>query len=363
MGAANAALYRYEPDHAVPPGETLREVLDDLDMSQADLARRAGLSAKTVNQIAQGIAPLSHDTALALEKVTGVPARVWNSLEAQWQEHVARQHEADRLADEEEWLETLPVHELKERGWLPDDANGADLVRAVCRFFGVANRDAWYEVWQQPHAAFRRSDKFTIKEGATAAWLRIGELKAQQIDCTPYDERRFRSTLETVRDLTVEDPDLFLPELVRRCAASGVAFVLEPEISGTRATGATQWLSTSKALIQLSLRYRWEDIFWFSFFHEAGHILLHGKRDVFLEGEDGDVLREREADEFAANLLIPPRYRHELRSIRRLDQAKAFADKLGISVAIVVGRLQHDRILDFSVGNHLRRRFKFRRQP
>lgn len=369
--APEEMLYRYEPDHAVPPGETLREVLADLDMTQAELARRTGLTAKTVNQIAQGVAPLTHETALSLEKVTGVPARIWNSLEAQWQEHLAREEEDARLVEDAEWLETLPIDELKQRGWLPKHHDVADLVRAVCKFFGVANRQAWHDVWHHPKAAFRRSKKFSIEEGATAAWLRIGEIKAREVECESYNASLFKRNLAEIRRLTASPVDVFENQIVELCAEAGVALVFVPEIQGTRANGATRWLSRDKALMQLSLRYKREDVFWFSLFHEAGHILLHGKRNLFVETKRGDTedtgeglfaddqVAEGEADAFARDFLIPPERNDELRNLRYLDEVRNFAHKLGIAPAIVVGRLQHEGILDWSVGNKLIRRFEF----
>lgn len=368
MNTADELLYPFEPDHAVPPGDTLREVLDDLDMSQAELARRTGLSTKTVNLISQGVAPLSHETALLLEKVTGVPARAWNRLEAQWQEQLAREHEQARLAQDTEWLSALPIAELQQRGWLPQIDGRADLIRAICKFFGVASQQAWYDVWRQPRAAFRRSKKFTIEEGATAAWLRIGELKARDIECEPYDARRFKHNLALIRNLTVEPPEIFELEVVRLCAEAGVALVFVPELSGTRANGATWWISSTKALVQLSLRYKREDIFWFSLFHEAGHILLHGKRNLFVESRAGaanedflidDQNAEDEADAFARDTLIPPQFTSELITLRDLEEIKAFASRLNIAPAIVVGRLQHEGRLGWNVGNRLIRRFEF----
>ena len=83
-------------------------------------------------------------------------------------------------------------------------------------------------------------------------------------------------------------------------------------MKGARASGASRWVSPSKAIIQLSLRYRWEDHFWFSFFHEGAHVYLHGKRQAFIDlptaREDGGVADgelEAEANRFAADILIP----------------------------------------------------------
>lgn len=356
-------LHRFRPDHAVPPGETLREVLEAVNMTQADLARRTGLSPKTVNQIVQGVAPLTQQTALALERATGRPAHVWNSLEAQYREYRARRDEVEEFASASDWLRSLPVKELQERGYVARTKSTGELVRSLCAFFGVASPQAWEDSWARPQASFRRATKFEVDTGATAAWLCIGEIEARKIDCAPFDKESFTRALHRIRRLTRHPVRQFETEAVEHCAASGVALVFVPQIKRCRASGATRWLSPSKALLQLSLRYRWEDQLWFSFFHESGHLLLHGKREVFVDDEKGDegVDYEEEADRFAANLLIPPEHVEEYKTLSlRRNQAriKAFAKKLGISPAIVVGRLQRETG-DYQYGNSLRRRFEF----
>jgi hypothetical protein len=129
---------------------------------------------------------------------------------------------------------------------------------------------------------FRQTFAFQSDLGAVAAWLRRGEIEAAEIDCVIYDASKFKETLQQVRALTIEPPEIFQFEVVRLCAAAGVAVVFVPELPKTRTCGATRWLNPNKALIQLSLRYKTNDHLWFAFFHEAGHILLHGKRNVFL---------------------------------------------------------------------------------
>lgn len=135
-----------------------------------------------------------------------------------------------------------------------------------------------------------------------------------------------------------------------------VAVVLVPEFPKLRVCGATRWLSSEKALIQLSLFYKRDDQFWFSFFHEAGHILLHGKREIFVEQTKAATDREEiEANKFAADFLIPmDAYRP---FVQAGDFSKAaivtFAEDLEISPSIVVGRLQHEKLIKFHERNEL----------
>jgi HTH-type transcriptional regulator / antitoxin HigA len=99
---------RLDPNYAVAPDETLRSTLAQDEMTQSDLAARTGLSVKQVNQIAHGIAPITHETALAFEKVTGVPATVWNRLEANYLDRLARLEDRRSEPEDRDWLSVLP---------------------------------------------------------------------------------------------------------------------------------------------------------------------------------------------------------------------------------------------------------------
>lgn len=360
MGGRSAAALRFDPDYAVAPGATLRSTLAEIDMTQSGLAARTGLSVKHVNQIVQGIAPITHETALAFEKVTGIPATVWNRLEANYRDRLARLEDRRPLPEDTAWLETMPIKELIRRGVITKTKDTGALLDQLCRFFGVANRRSWERVWREPLASFRKSPAFASDAGAVATWLRLGELEAAEIECAEFDPRRFRQALREIRTLTREDPERFQEEMVRLCAESGVALVFVPEITGTRASGATHWLTPTKAIIQLSLRYKADDHLWFSFFHEAAHVLLHSKKGTFITGtESEDDPTEDEANAFAASFLIPRRYEAELFGLESLEEIAAFAERIGIAPGIVVGRMQREGILGWNQGNGLKKRLRF----
>jgi HTH-type transcriptional regulator/antitoxin HigA len=327
-------------------------------MTQAGLAARTGLSLKHINQVVQGVAPLTHETALLLEKVTGVPARIWNALEASYRDRLARTEDRRKLENDAQWLKRIPVKELVGRGYLPKVTDRGAILSEVCRFFGVANKDAWEKVWRSPLAAFRKSPTIESEAGAVAAWLRIGEVEAGSIQCAAFDARRLRETLQEIRSLTTADPEEFEPRLKKLCASAGVAVVFVPEIKGTRCWGATRWLTPTKALIQLSLRYKSDDHLWFSFFHEAAHLLLHSKKETFISTDRFSDGTEKEADSFAASHLIPRQYDSRLKELS-LGNVREFAVQIGIAPGVVVGRLQKDGVLGWNEGNSLKRRFAF----
>jgi addiction module HigA family antidote len=363
MGEATTRGLQYSPDYAVPPGETLLEVLEKLGMSQAELAERIGRPKKTVNEIVKGKAAITPETALQFERAFRIPASFWNNLQRNYEAAVARLEERERLEQHLSWLRRIPVRAMVERGWIRLFKDKVDQLQEVLAFFGVASPEQWDEIWANTSVAFRMSTGFKSDPGAVAAWLRQGELEAHEIECAPFDKAQFLSVLTEIRALTVEPPEVFQPELIARCATAGVAIAFVPQIRGARVSGATRWISPEKALLQASLRYKSDDQLWFTFFHESAHILLHGKRRIFLEGDtsSGSKAEEEQASSFAADFLIPPDELDRLLEEGRpsMQMIQEFAEQIGIAPGIVVGRLQHDGVLPYSHCNALKRRFKW----
>jgi HTH-type transcriptional regulator/antitoxin HigA len=355
----DATRYKYAPDYAVAPGQTLQETIDALGMDQRELALRTGLSPKHINQIIKGVATISQDTAIRLERVTGVPARMWNKLEANYREQLARLAERDRLQRDVQWLQNIPTKELIRRGGIKDVADPVQLLDEVLRFFGVANVEAWHEGWAIPQFAFRRSLAFQGKAGAMAAWLRLCELEARERRCRPFDKAAFRSAVAAIRSLTTKRPQMFVPEMIDLCASAGVALALVPELKDAPVTGAAKWVTPDKAIIGLNLRGKSNDHFWFTFFHEAGHILNDSKKETYIDAAYKDDPREKKANQFAANILIPPENIEALSRLKSYRAVLAFARSIGIAPAIVVGRLQREGIVPYSHLNRLKVRLEW----
>lgn len=351
---------QYNPNYASPPGETLLETLQTIGMSQAELAERTGRPKKTINEIIKGKASITPDTALQLEKVLGIPASFWNNRESQYREILAKLEEQERLENQLDWLKNFPINAMVKRNWIKRCPDKVTQLKELLSFLGIASPEQLNSLWYGKAIGFRKSPSFQSNPYAVAAWLRKGEIKAHSVKCKPFDPKAFRTTLNKIRVLTNEPPEVFSLETERLCADAGVALVFIPELPGTRASGATRWLNSVKAVIQLSLRYGSDDHLWFSFFHEAGHILLHSKKAAFLEGDKMDRDEsEKEADKFAADMLIPTlKFRQFINSWdHKRESIVNFASEIGISPGIVVGRLQHDKHVQYNRFNDLKGRF------
>jgi len=207
------------------------------------------------------------------------------------------------------------------------------------------------------HKALSESER---SQEAVAAWLRVGETKARKADCSSFNASRLKESLSDLRAMTRKDPELFSAPLKNTLAQAGVALVACPHFPKTKAHGATFFLTPEKAVLMVTLRYKWSDIFWFSLFHEIGHILLHGTKAVILEGSENNN-KEEEADAFARDCMIAPKLWDEFVGSRHFDHKSitGFAKKVGIAPGIVVGRMQHEKHLEQNQGNDLRTRYIF----
>jgi len=357
----------FSPDWISAPGETIADLLEERGWSQSDLARRTGYSPKHVNLLVKGKAPITEETALKLERVLGSTARFWLTREAQYREELVRTAERISLKRDAGWLGKLPLKDMVRFGWVKAFKDKSEQVAECLKFFGVASVQVWESQYRQPVAAFRSPAVFQRRDGksyngAVAAWLRQGEREAGKIFSKPFNKARFEETLAELRALTNEtNPSVFVPKLTALCAKAGVVVAIQPAPKGCPVSGATRWLTPNKALLMLSLRHRSNDQFWFSFFHEAGHLLLHGKRLLFIEIEgEFNGKEEEEADSFARNLLIAPEVASRLAVLPKTKtDVIAFANRIGVAPGIVVDRMQKESYLPWTHLNGLKVRYRW----
>jgi HTH-type transcriptional regulator/antitoxin HigA len=363
----------FAPDWVSPPGDTILDLLEERGWTQQHLADRLGYSLKHVNQLIKAKVPLTEDAAIRLQNVLGASVGFWLTREAQYRERVATQEAAERQITMVPWLERFPVKEMMEIGVLSkrrvDAKSKPGLVGELLSFFGVASPDQWDSQYGCMELAFRRSREDQADVAGISAWLRMGERMAEKLDGPPYDELQFKAALLEIRTLTCQSPQDFQPRMQRLLHDAGVAFVLVPALPRTHVSGVARWLHARRPLIQLSLYGKLNDRFWFSFFHEAAHILLHSgqKKSVFLDDPSkaaSSSKEEREANAWARDYLIPPIAATALAQIPHTKAAvSGFARSIGMHPGIVVGRMQHDGLLDVRWLNDLKESFIFEKAP
>ena len=349
------------------PGETVLEYLEFYDWSQRELARRTGLTPKTISEICNGKAPITSTTALALEKVFRRPAHLWLNLQRHFDEAAARRRQLSKAPDWSQWARHFPLKEMRQLNFsLPEGRSEADVLLS---FFGVSSPESWKSVWAAANVAYRQTRKLPAREESIAAWVRETELLARELKVENFDERRLVALIDELRRLTRKRADEIMEPVQQMCATAGVAVVWVPELRNTGISGCARWLSSSRALIGLTLRYKTDDQLWFTFFHELAHLLVHRHKRAFVIDNAAEDLSDRvvdpemqqlemEANMFAADTLISP---SALSAFVRKgtftnDSIHDFAESLEVGPGIVVGRLQYEDILARHQGNALKQK-------
>lgn len=357
----------FTPDWVSPPGVTIATLLAKRGVTPQEFAHAVRLPSGGVDDLMHGRMELTHDLIRRLTTILGATEDFWLQRETQYRRGLEQLRQRCAQPESLEWLKEMPVKELVALGWVRPTADPIEAVAECLHFFGVSSVPNWSREYREPlqAAAYRTSKAFASEPGAVAAWLRRGEIQASRIRCRPWDRGRFRELLPSLRALTrVEDPGEFLPTLTTACADCGVAVVLVRAPKGCKASGACRFLSPSRPLLLLSGRHLSDDHLWFTFFHEAGHLVLHGKDyisvDELTEGGEAVAAEEREANEFAADVLVPPEHREEmLRLAANKIAVMRFARRIGVSRGVVVGQLQHYGVITRSQLNGLKQRYEW----
>lgn len=348
----------FSPVWASPLGETVREIVRRKGLKDALVASALGVSEIELPQVLDGDLPINKARAEKLAAQIGGTPRFWLAREAQYRQALKSIHD-----DTRSWISSLPYADMAKFGWLGTASTFADKLQHTLSFFGVSCVDEWRDTWLSERGgliAYRTSPVFATQAAAAAAWLRQGELAASQIHTARWSCMDFERLLPDLRLLSrIHKPTEFMPQLQQKCSACGVAVVIVRAPKGCPASGATR-VKNGKAILQLSARYLRDDSFWFTFFHEAGHLVLHEDR-LFLEWSERrylDEKEEHEANDFAGKILIPPSQEpamlelpHDYKSIMR------FARNISVSPGIVVGQLQHRGLLPREKLNFLKKRY------
>lgn len=348
----------YIPDKAIHPGRIVSTSLRREGMTQKNLCNRTGLSEKHLSQIINGEASITVETALLLENALGGSASFWINLEKNYQETKARIERGVLLKKEADLLYEYPYLELSKRGYVPETAKREERVANLWRFFGVNSLQ--YIPKTQP-AAFRKRKAESKNQGKIAAWLRCGEIDANKNEIKTFSEQKLKGSLNELMKLSTLPAEKFSEKAINILSGAGVHLVYIPHFKNSGVSGAVRWIGKNP-IIQLSLLGAYADMFWFNLFHEVGHLLIHGKKEKFVEFSRPLLnKKEAEANDFAANTLIPKKkYEKFLKSDSISRNAIAdFAKELEINPGIIEGRLMHDGFIDWKSAFGFRHKLKF----
>lgn len=338
---------------ATPPGATIKEQLKNRDMSQKEFALRMDMSEKHISKLINGEVQLTGDVALRLEMVLGIPAHVWNKLEAIYQDKLIRVKAENEMDQDIEESKNYPYNEMAKNGWVEKTNKPNEKVINLRKFFEVVKLDL-IKMTMLDKIACRRLGDGDKADYALMAWAQKARLEARDISVKSVNMTRLEKNLKKLRNMTNMDPVFFCPKMQALLAECGIALVFLPHIGGSFLHGAT-FYDGKKLVMGLTVRGRDADRFWFSLFHEIGHVLCnHVNRMGGTTAAD-----EMEADDFARVLLIPnDQYRQFIEgkdySVTAITR---FAKTIGIAPGIVIGRLQKDGYIRYNQGNKLKIRY------
>jgi len=349
-------INQYIPQVAFHPGETLSEKLNELGMGPKEFAIRTGKPEKTIIAIIKGKSSITAEMAVQFELVLNIPANFWLNMQRNFDEFIAREGRKEELMASISWVKQFPISEMINKGWLPMNKSMESRTSDLLAFFGLSSHHAWegYYIKQQLKVSFRISLAHTKEPYAISAWLRKGDLQAAELPPIGYDGKKFKDALPVIKSVMAEHPVDFLKRLQSICLAVGVKVVYTPCLPKAPIAGSTRWINDTP-LIQLSGRYKRNDSFWFIFFHEVGHIILHGKKDIFLEEieySDFDKKKEEAADNFAVKWTLTKEEEQEIIGSEPLTEPEieSFAKKFNTHPGIIIGRLQHDGKIPYGFG-------------
>lgn len=346
----------FYPDLVFHPGETLSEKLSEMNMSNKEFALRCSLSEKTINEIIKGKATLSPDSSMKFEQVLGIPAYFWLKRQSEFDQYIARVKKNELLTESIDWAKGFPIAKMVEMGWIENTKTWEEKTNVLLSFFGFASAEAWddYYCSEGLRTAFRISLKQLKNPYSVSAWLRKGDIDMNNYRLeNRYSKKVLLSSLPEIREVMLEQPIGFFKRLQDICSSSGIVLIHTPCLINAPISGASRWFSDTP-LIQMSCRFKRNDNFWFTFFHELGHILLHGKKDIFLEFDNGenifDEVKELEADEFAKKMTFSKELESKFLSNYEItsDSIISFAKKYRVHPALIVGRLQHNDIIKYN---------------
>jgi len=346
----------YFPETVTHPGFTLNEKLEEIGMSKKEFALRTEKPEQTIIKIIKGNSSITPDMSIQFENVLKIPAKFWLEKQYRYDETVSRNKRQSAIEEAKEWARCFPYAEMAKLGWVPSTRKIEEKIGTLFQFFGLSGKTAWEDYYykQKLKVCFRISLKQTTESYAVSAWLRRGEILAEKLKVPSYNANKFKQNLVSIKDLMAHHSEGFFIELQNLCKQAGVKVVYTPCLPKAPIHGSTRWIGDTP-LIQLSARYKQNDRFWFTFYHEAGHILLHGKKYVSIENikfSDIDQEKEKEADAFAIDWTLSEEQEQELRCVVRLTERDVvvFAKKFNTHPAVIIGRFHHKGILPYSVG-------------
>lgn len=351
-----ATINKYYPESVTHPKEILIESLEENGLGAKEFAVKTGKPEKTITAVLKGDSSITPDMAVLFEQVLKIPVHFWLEAQKNYDEFKARINYQTNIENSIEWASFFPYAKMANLGWVPKTRKATEKVINLFDFFSVASQKGFEDYYynQRTKVAFRISLKSQENALIIASWLRQGEIQASKLSSPTFNKSKLKEILPIIKEIMASQPDNFFKKVQEICLSVGVKVVHTPCLPKASIHGSTRWIN-DVPLIQLSGRYKRNDIFWFTFFHEVGHILLHGKKyisieNIDIEGENIDF--ENEADNFASKWLLDEKQEREILSNSKISKEDVirYSKKFQTHPAVIIGRLQYKKIIPYGAG-------------
>jgi len=351
----------FTPDWFSKPGDALSSLMARRGRTAGEIAGVLEGGMTALRGLLDGTTPVTERQASALANHLGGTTSFWMKRQAQYEAALERAVDRAAATEGEDWL-LLPVPGDKPRGRLTLEKRRAEIRRRLA-FFNVGTLGAWEARYGRicSNTLFRKSGAFTADKGTMLMWLRSGELGADLVSTRPFNVGNLLDRLEAIKKISnIRQPERFVPKLKALCAEAGVAVVAQKAPPGCPASGASRMVGPDKAMILLSFRGLSDDKFWFTVFHELGHLVLHGAK-TFVDADMEEIDEsEREANQFASRLIVPEPRAEEFDQLSpSRDTVLRFSVSVGVAPGLTVGQMQHRRMIRRDQMNYLKRHWKW----
>lgn len=336
---------QYNDKIAFHPGYYIKEMIEESGLTQEDFAKRLDTTPKNLSLLVRGEQNLSIDIAMKLSRMTGTSVSYWLNLQNAYDALIAAFKSEEELERERRAFAYLDYGYFRDNYGLPDLPRKRDeQIKQVREFLNVATLSVFTK---RDMAVSFRSATDAIAEGSVVkanVMVQIAVNQALRAEAPKFNKRKFEDAVKYALTLTKNHRE-FYPLIRDAFLEAGVIFIILPNISGSKTNGATKKIGNNIMLMVNDRRLN-ADSFWFTLFHEIGHI-IQGDYGISFEKEAGQ--REEAADKYAEDSLIPPeKYQDFLkREEFSLQAVKAFANQIDRDPGIVLGRLQNDGIVGF----------------
>lgn len=336
----------YKDTIAFHPGYYIKEIVDESGLTQEDFAKRLDTTPKNLSLLIRGEQSLSIDIAMKLARMIGTSVSYWLNLQNSYDSLIAEFKSDAELVEERKVFGSLEYKYFRDNFGLPDLPRKIDeQIKQVREFLNVATLSVFTK--RDMAVSFRSAtEKLTEANIIKAnAMVQIATNKALKTDAPTFNKNKFESAAKYALTLT-RNHDEFYPLIRNTFREAGVIFIILPNLSGSKINGATKKIG-SNVMLMVNDRRLNADSFWFTLFHEIGHI-MNGDYGISFEEEAG--VQEEIADKYAEDSLIPPKQYQVFLHKNQFDlQAiKIFANQIERDPGIVLGRLQTDGIVEYN---------------